>query len=396
MFLNCSAGKQKFGQDVKANKAFALFLRKCRCPMLAISNRLLIPVLLLFFLPGCKTKTEETQPVLQNITESVYAPGVVKSKNQYEVHATVSGLLRQILVDEGSLVKKGDPLFVLSNETSRLNTENARLAAENAAFGAQDNRLNELKVGIDLARQKMQSDSVLMTRQRGLWAQQIGSKVDLELKELAYNSSKTAYETAVFRYNELRKQLQFAAAQSQKSLSISKTMEGDYTVRSRTDGRVYNISIDNGEIVTPQLPLAVIGDASDYYLELQVDEYDIVRMSVGQKILVSMDSYKGQTFEAAVSKINPIMDERSRTFIVEATFTQKPEVLYPNLTVEANILIRTKQQALTIPRSYLVQDSFVVLKNNEKRRVQTGLKDYQKIEVLSGLTGTDVIIKPVK
>lgn len=396
MFLNCSAEKQKFGQDVKSDKAFALFLRKCRCPMSEISKLFSIPVLLLFFLPGCKSKTEETQPALENITESVYAPGVVKSKNQYEVHATVSGLLRQILVDEGSLVKKGAPLFILSNETSRLNTENARLAAENAAFGAQDNRLNELKVSIDLARQKMQSDSVLMTRQRGLWAQQIGSKVDLELKELAYNSSKTAYETAVFRYNELRKQLQFAAAQSQKSLSISKTMEGDYTVRSRTDGRVYNISIDNGEIVTPQLPLAVIGDASDYFLELQVDEYDIVRMSVGQKILVSMDSYKGQTFEATVSKINPIMDERSRTFIVEATFTRKPEVLYPNLTVEANILIQTKQQALTIPRAYLVQDSFVVLKNKEKRRVQTGLKDYQKIEILSGLTGNDIIVKPVK
>ena len=364
--------------------------------MLAISNRLLISVSLLFFLSGCKHKAEQTQPVLENITESVYAPGVIKSKNQYEVHATVSGLLRQILVDEGSLVKKGDPLFILSDETSRLNTENARLAAENAAFDAQGNRLNELKVNIDLARQKMQSDSVLMTRQRGLWAQQIGSKVDLELKELAYNSSRTAYETAVFRYNELRKQLQFAAAQSQKSLSISKTMQGDYTVRSRVDGRVYSISIDNGEIVTPQIPLAVIGDAGEYYLELQVDEFDIVRMKTGQKILVSMDSYKGKTFEATVSKINPIMDERSRTFVVEATFIKKPDVLYPNLTAEANILIQTRQQALTIPRSYLVQDSFVVLKNNEKRRVQTGLKDYQKIEILSGLTGNDIIVKPVK
>jgi multidrug efflux pump subunit AcrA (membrane-fusion protein) len=345
---------------------------------------------------ACKSKTEQTQPSLENITESVYAPGVIKSKNQYEVHATVSGLLKQMLVDEGSLVKKGDPLFVISNETSRLSTENARLAAEYAMLDAQDDRLNELRVNIDLARQKMRSDSALLARQRGLWAQQIGSKVELELKELAFSSSKTAYESSVFRYNELRKQLRLAAAQSQKNLSISKTMEGDYTVRSRADGRVYRVMIDNGEIVTPQVPLAVIGDASDYYLELQVDEYDIVRMKTGQKIFVSLDSYKGQSFEATVDKINPIMDERSRTFVVEASFTKKPEVLYPNLTAEANIMIQSKSQALTIPRAFLVQDSFVLLKNNEKRRVQTGLKDYRKIEILSGITENDIIFKPAK
>jgi multidrug efflux pump subunit AcrA (membrane-fusion protein) len=154
--------------------------------------------------------------------------------------------------------------------------------------------------------------------------------------------------------------------------------------------------IDNGEIVTPQVPLAVIGDASDYYLELQVDEYDIVRMKTGQKIFVSLDSYKGQSFEATVDKINPIMDERSRTFVVEASFTKKPEVLYPNLTAEANIMIQSKSQALTIPRAFLVQDSFVLLKNNEKRRVQTGLKDYRKIEILSGITENDIIFKPAK
>lgn len=353
-------------------------------------------LLLLAFGAGCKDKTEQIQPVLENITESVYAPGVIKSKNQYQVHSTVSGLLLKILVAEGDLVKKGDPLFLLSNASSRLNTENARLAADYAALSVQGDRLDEMKANVELAKQKMQNDSVLWQRQKGLWAQQIGSKVELELKELAYSSSKTAYETTVSRYKELKKQLNFTAAQSQKNLSISKTLESDFTVRSQADGRVYSILIENGEIVTPQMPLAVVGDAREYIIELQVDEYDIVKMKKGQKILVSLDSYKGQVFEAVLEKINPIMNERSRTFVVEAVFTKAPEVLYPNLTAEANIVTRTKEQALTIPRAFLVGDSFVVLADKEQRKVETGLKDYRKIEILSGLTTSDVILKPAK
>lgn len=353
-------------------------------------------LIFILLLSSCKKNTEQTKPALETITESVYAPGVIKSSNQYQVHSTVSGLLVKMLVDEGSLVNKGDPLFILSNESNRLNTENARLAADYAALSVQEDRLKELKVNTDLARQKMLSDSILMVRQKGLWAQEIGSKVELELKELAYSSSKSAYQTAQLRYNELKKQLQFAAAQSQKNLSISKTLESDYVIKSQSAGRVYSVLIDLGEIVTPQLPLAVVGDASDFIIELQVDEYDIVRMKKGQKVLLSLDSYKGKTFEAVVEKINPIMNERSRTFVVEAGFTQKPDVLYPNLTTEANIMIRIKEQALTIPRTYLVDDTFVLLGNNEKRKVETGLKDYKKIEILSGLTADDVIIKPAQ
>lgn len=363
--------------------------------MAAMSQRCCF-LLGIILLSACSKKAEQIQPVVESITESVYAPGVVKARNQYEVHATVSGLLRQTMVEEGGTVKKGDPLFILSNDASRLNTENARLAAEYSALNTQTDRLNELRVNIDLARQKLRNDSLLMVRQRELWSQQIGSRVELESRELAFNSSKTALEAAVYRHNELKKQLQFSAAQSQKSLSISRSMESDYTIRSRTDGRVYNITIENGELVTPQIPLAVVGDASEYYLELQVDEYDIVRMKPGQKVLLSLDSYKGRSFEARVDKIHPIMNERTRTFSVEATFVQKPEVLYPNLSVEANIVIRTKEQALTIPRAFVLNDSFVMLKNKEKRQIRTGLKDYRKIEVLSGLEQSDVLIKPAE
>lgn len=351
---------------------------------------LLIP----WVFPACQKQPESTQATLEPITESVYASGIIKSKNQYQVYSTVGGLLQTILVKEGDLVKKGDPLFLIQSENPRLSVENAKLAAEFADLNTQGDRLRELKAAIEIARSKMLNDSILLVRQRGLWAQQIGSKVELEQRELAFASAANNFEATLLRYRDLQKQLKFAAAQSQKQLSISKNIAQDYVVRSQSDGRVYSISRELGEIVNVQSPLAVIGDAERFVAELQIDENDIVRVQRGQRVFLTMDSYSGKVFEAVISKIELLMNERTRTFTAEADFTQRPPKLYPNLNTEANILLSTKEQALTIPRSYLIADSLVLLANKEKRRVVTGLKDYQKVEIISGLSAGESILKP--
>ena len=345
---------------------------------------------------ACKTKTENTRPTVEKITESVYASGVVKSKNQYQVFSTVNGIIQKIWVKEGDLVKKGDPLFTIENEISKLQSDNAKLAADFADFNTRGERLEELNNTVQTAKSKMLNDSLMLHRQRGLWAQQIGSKVELEQRELAYIGSSSNYEAAMLRYDDLKKQLSFTAAQTRKQLSISQKNAQDFTIRSKIDGRVYGISKEVGEVVNPQTYVAIIGAADDFWVELQIDENDIVRLKNGLRVLLTFDSYKKQVFEAEVSKINPLMNERSRTFTVEAAFTKKPPVLYPNLTTEANILIFEKENALTIPRAYLLADSLVMLENKEKRRVEIGLMDYQKVEILRGLTASETIIKPTK
>ena len=308
----------------------------------------------------------------------------------------MNGLIQKTLVSEGDFVKKGDPLFIIFNETTKLNIDNAQIAADFADFTTKDDRLNELKVGIDIAKKKLANDSLLLSRQRNLWAQEIGSKVELEQRELAFSNSVATYEAAIYRFNELKKQLNFAALQSKKNLSISKTIEKDYTVRSQIDGRIYNILKEQGEIVNPQSPLLVMGDAESFIIELQVDESDIAKMKLGQKVLMTLDSYKGEVFEAKVDKINPIMNEKTRTFTIESSFIKKPATLYPFLTTEANIILSTKEKVLTIPRTYLIDESFVLMENKEKRKVEIGLKDYEKVEILRGITANDVILKPSK
>ena len=347
---------------------------------------------ILFF--SCNKKGETTKPATENISESVYASGIIKTKNQYQVFSTVSGNISKIFVTENDRVKTGSPLMIISDETSRLNVRNASLASNYADLNANREKLVDLKNNIALAQSKCSNDSMLYIRQQNLWNQNIGSRFELEQKELAYQNSKTALQSAKIKYNDLLKQLELNDAQSKNNLAISRYRESDLTIKSEIDGKVYSLNKKRGEMVNPQTALATIGDATRFLLELQIDEYDIVKIKLGQKVLVAMDSYKGRIFEAAISKIDPLMDTHSKSFLVEAEFVTQPPVLYPNLTVEANIIIATKENALTIPRNYLVDDSLVLIAKNKTKSVTTGLKDYQKVEIIKGITANDIIYKP--
>jgi multidrug efflux pump subunit AcrA (membrane-fusion protein) len=105
-----------------------------------------------------------------------------------------------------------------------------------------------------------------------------------------------------------------------------------------------------------------------------------------------MDSYKGQVFEAKVSKINPLMNERSKTFKVEAVFTKAPKRIFPNTSFEANIVLESKKKVLTIPRAYLLKGDSVLLKNGNKVKVKIGLRDFEYVEILSGIKAQDQVM----
>lgn len=340
---------------------------------------------------GCQPKIQSIKPTVQDITESVYASGVIKSANQYEVFASVNGIIEQIAVNEGDSIYKGQSIFYISNQTNKLNRQNAQINASYNQIGTNQDKLNEAQLAITFAKNKYELDSSLYYRQKTLWQQNIGSQVDVEQAQLGFENSKTNYQLAITKYNALKKQLSFADQQSKKNLEIYTQLENDFIVKSKIDGLVYKIWKKKGELVNQQTPLGIIGSANEYVLELQVDEYDIVKIKVNQKVAVQLDSYKGSAFEAVVTKINPIMNERTKSFLVEAVFTKKPQVLYPNLTAEANIIIQTKSNALTLPR-LAVMHNYVVKVNGDTTYIKTGLKDYERIEIIDGLKPTDEVL----
>jgi len=350
--------------------------------------------LISFLFVACSQKVEKIKPVLSSISESVYASGIIKSEDQYEAFVAVNGIINDLFVTEGDTVKKGMPLLSILNETQHLNEENALLASEFASVRANAGKLREAALNVDFCRNKMKNDSLLFMRQTALWQQNIGTKVELEQRELNFQNSRNNYYSAIINKQDLDRQLNFTEKQSQKNLSISRQLENDFILKSEIDGVVYSVLREKGEIVTAQTPLVVLGSAKNFILEMQVDEYDIMKIKTGLVVLITMDSYKGKVYEARISKVDPFMNERSKTFVVEARFTNPPERIYPNITFEASIVLQSKTKTLLIPRSYLLNDSLVIKASRDTVQVKTGLKDYQNVEVLSGLQASDELIKP--
>ena len=353
-------------------------------------------IIILIILISCKKEKESIQVSAGDITESVYASGKVKAIDQYNVYSTVNGVLQNIIVNVGDQITKGQTLLEIDNVTSELNTENARIAldlsAENNRKGS--DKLQEIELNVNLALEKLQLDSSLFFRQKKLWDQNIGTQLELEQKNLAYNNSSINYQTSQKRLSQLKTQLQNELKRANVNYDINKKLFSDYSIKSSVNGKVYDILKEHGELVSPQTPLAVIGKADTFLLELSVDENDIIKISLGQKVLVTMDSYKGEVLEAVLDKIYPIMNERSRTFMVEAHFINPPKKLFPNLSAEANIIIQIKKNIITIPNNYIIEGKYVLVDNNQKREIKTGLKDYQKVEVIEGLKENETIYKP--
>jgi len=296
----------------------------------------------IYIVSACTSNTQRTKPILSNITESVYASGKVKAIGQYHAFSAVNGMVKHIAVYPGDYVKKGDIILVLDNNSASLNTESSRLAAEFSRNNYSKNsaKLREMDLNVQLALDKYQLDSSLFVRQSKLWEQNIGTKLEYDTKKQALISSATNYQAERARLKQLKLQLKNDLDKTLIAYKINSKTESDYVIKSAENGRVFDILIEKGDWITPQIPLAVLGSSS-FILEMSVDENDITQIKTGLLAFITMDSYKGRVFEGVVD-----------------------------------------------------DNQYVWIARDKKKRVKTGLKDYQKIEITEGLDTSDFIYKP--
>ena len=353
----------------------------------------MLPLILLVF--SCGTKQEKILPFKTALTESVYSSVTVQPDSLYQVYAVVAGLLDNNLVEEGDLVKKGTPLLQIINTAPKLNTENARLAydmARNNYQGSAD-LLGDIEDRINAATLTLKNDSTNYFRQKNLWEQRIGSKVQFDNTQLAYRLSQNNLKLLKSQYERTKNDLLTQVQQAGNNYRSAQVATKDFTVTSKINGKVYALYKKTGEIVTTMEPLASVGSATTFIIELLVDEVDIVKLELGQKVLVTLDAYGSQVFEAKLHKIYPQKDGRSQTFKVEALFIAPPETLYPGLSGEGNIIIAERKETLTIPKEYLIGDDQVMTENG-KVKVTIGLQNLDHVEVLEGIDANTYLLKP--
>ncbi len=336
--------------------------------------------------------------------EAVYATGTVEAEERVKVKAKTAGSLNELLVKEGTPVKKGELLARIDNPTVTFDLERGRvdLNAASAQAGraspqleARDNRAASLKSDLLVARQDLERVERLTAT---------GSVAQAELDRA--RSRVAVLESNLKALDAERRALSIdlnanANRQAAQVKSLAARLS-DTEVRSPIDGVVLVKHVEPGEVVSVNQALFTVGDTSRLILEVSVDEADVARISDGRdgrpasRAAVSLYAFPEQVFAGGLFELFPDANRERKAFLAKVRLTQPPVGLRSGMTAEVNFITRQAEGALLAPTAAVDDGKAWIVSDGRahQRAVQTGIRDLLRVQLLSGVAeGERVVIE---
>lgn len=362
-------------------------------------SKLKLFIAFVFLLSACKPKTDSIQAQKKDIHEAVYASGNIYPAKEYKVFSNADGNVLELLVEEGDTVELNQVLMRIDRDIQVARAEGSQeiynIASKN--LGANSPILSEYEAALLTIRLKYKNDSSNYQRYQNLYKQQACSKADLERAELNFNASKNEYFAKKKGLERLKNQLKVEYENAQTQLKLNAKDADNYVLKSMMKGRVYELLKEQGEMVRRNETVALIGDLGTPIVRLTVDELDLPKLKIGQEVLIHIDMFADRVFKARLQKIYPKLNRLDQSFRVDAVLTDNDIPNLYGLSLEANILIAEKKNALCVPKTYLVgKDSLWIDVDGEKtlKKVNTGISDFDFVEIVSGIEENSTIYKP--
>ena len=236
-------------------------------------------------------------------------------------------------------------------------------------------------------------------------AQQDGSQQKAHLDELLARHDQL--ERDVQRLNNLLDRNAATVAAVDQAVTSMKEIDArivaaqdvlnDLVLRSPMDGVVLREDFSVGEIIGSGDVVFWVGQSSPLRIVADINEEDVGRIKIDDVVLLRHEGFGDESLSASVSSITPKGDPVTKTFRV---YLALPETtpLRIGMSVEANIIIKEKKNALLVPAEALVGQSVFVIENSRllRRPITTGIRGTRMVEVLTGLEVGDEIISPTK
>lgn len=346
-----------------------------------------------------KGRDETTQPNIKSITEAVYASGYIVPEDEYKIYAMAEGYIVSKNKSAGDTVKPGEVILTVQNEASAAKVGASLSALEYARLNASDNSpvMTDLMNKLNSAEAKYKNDSINYHRYKAMYEAQAITKTQFDQASLTYEIAGNDLKSAREMLTKTREQLKVELRNAQSGLAASNQESGNYVIRSLMDGIVYDLTKELGEAVRRNDVLGIVGTKGEKKLQLSVDQNDISKIKTGQAVVVKMDVTGDKTYNAAITKIYPNMNQNDQSFKVEATFTEPYHFEFVHASVEANIIIAQKEKALVIPKNVVQPGDIVEVKAlgmNKQVKIKKGLENLEFIEVLEGVSDSDEIVIP--
>ncbi|CAG0985956.1 MAG: biotin/lipoyl-binding protein [Bacteroidetes bacterium] len=364
---------------------------------------------------------------LRSITEIVSANGKIQPETEVKISSDVSGEIIEITVQEGDKVKKGQLLIRIRPDTYQSASERAT-----ASLNTTKANLANSKARLAQANAQFLTNELNYNRNKKLYEQQAISQAEFDNIQASYEVAKAEVEAAEQTVIAAEYNVQSALASlKEANENLTKT-----TIYAPIDGTVSSLSKKTGERVVGTnmmdgTEIMRIADLSKMEVSVNVNENDIVRISLNDTAIIEVDAFMGKPFLGIVTRlansatVQGITTDQVTNFdvririlpssykeLVNDTSISSP--FRPGMSATADITTQTVKNAVTVPiqavttREDTTQKEVPLEKNKMKEcvfissegkaklvYVQTGIQDNKFIQVTSGLKeGEEVITGP--
>ncbi len=309
--------------------------------------------------------------------------GTLESRLRAKMSPAIAGLVTAIPVEKGRWVKKNQVLLRLDDSEHRAQVTLAERSVDASRASAGEACLSAEQAGRDLVRAEALREQNLLSEEK------------LEAARTAAEVGGAACTAATARTKQAQAALATARATLAKTVMIAPF-----------EGVVLDITTEVGEWISPSPPGVFIPpvmdliDPDSLYVSAPIDEADISRIQVGLPVRITMDAFRGMEFSGSVTYVASYVEtrqEQNRTLAIEAVFgvQELPRNMLPGISADVEIILELREDVLRVPTFALLEGGKVLVVNSdvlEERAVETGLRNWQFTEIVSGLAEGDRVV----
>lgn len=346
-----------------------------------------------------------------NIRSLISTNGKIEPINNFEAHAPVATTVKRILVKEGDHVRRGQLLLQLDDADARTNAAKATAQLKGAqadinAVQTGGTREEVLTTDAQLVKARADRDNAARNLDALEHLQKNGAASMGEIKE-----AEAQFNTAQANVNLLEQKLkgrysktEVAHVEAQKSeaqaaYDAATDILNKSNVRAPFDGIVYSIPVHAGNYVNAGDLLVQVADLSQVLLRAFVDEPDVGRLAVGERIEIAWDALPGRLWQGQLLSVPSTVRLLGSRNVGEITarLNNSDFRLLPNTNVTVQIITAEHNDVLVIPREALRMDDSAPyvyrIENDELRRqpVKTSIVNLTHAEVTQGLSDKQLV-----
>ena len=347
----------------------------------------------------------------ETVTASIVTNGKIEALNNFEAHAPTATTVKKVYVRQGQWVKPGQLLLQLEDANARLQAARAEAELKGAqadVTAVESGGTKEEVLTTRNALVKAQADRDVA--QRNLTAMQrllktgaaSQAEVDAAQNQLQVTDANVHFlqQKLSGRYSQQEVgHVEAKQVEARASLAAAQQLLMNSNVTAPREGMVYSLLVQQGGFVNAGDPLVQVADLHKVRVRTFVDEPEIGKLRTGQEVEVTWDALAGRAWKGTLENLPTTVVQRGTRMVGEVTCVvdNSDLKLLPNTDVNVAVITARAENALTVPRESVHQDSkgqyvYQVVHGELRRRdVQTSISDLTRIAVMDGLADDAVL-----